>query len=86
LRPDQRDEDDLPPYDVLDPILAQLIEGNASKRQLLDQGFEEAVIDEVQRRIRLSEHKRKQLPPGIKISPKAFGSGRRIPLTNGYPE
>jgi NAD+ synthase (glutamine-hydrolysing) len=84
LRPHQRDDDDLPSYELLDPILKQLIESNASKQQLVDQGFEEAVIDDVQRRIRISEHKRKQLPPGIKISPKAFGSGRRIPLTNGF--
>jgi len=86
LRPDQRDDDDLPPYEVLDPILKQVIEANASKRQLVEQGFDEAVIDDVQRRIRISEHKRRQLPPGIKISPKSFGSGRRIPLTNGYFE
>jgi len=86
LRPDQRDDDDLPPYAVLDPILKQLIEGNASKKQLLKQGFDAAVIDDIQRRIRVNEHKRRQLPPGIKISPKAFGSGRRIPLTNGYKE
>lgn len=84
LRPGQRDEDDLPPYEVLDPILKQVIEANASKRQLLEQGFDEATIDDVQHRIRISEHKRGQLPPGIKISPKAFGSGRRIPLTSGY--
>ena len=86
LRPDQRDEDDLPPYEVLDPILKQLIEANASKRQLLEQGFDETIVDDVQHRIRISEHKRRQLPPGIKISPKAFGSGRRIPLTNDYRE
>ena len=86
LRPDQRDDDDLPPYEVLDPILKQLLEANASKSQLIEQGFDEAVIDDVQRRIRINEHKRRQLPPGIKVSPKAFGSGRRIPLTNGYCE
>ena len=86
LRFDQHDEDDLPPYEVLDPILRQLIEANASKRQLLEQGFDEAIIDIAQHRIRTSEHKRGQLPPGIKISPKAFGSGRRIPLTNDYRE
>lgn len=86
LRPNQRDDDDLPPYDVLDPILRQLIEANASKRQLLEQGFDAAIIDDIQRRIRVNEHKRRQLPPGIKISPKAFGSGRRVPLTSGYKE
>ena len=84
LRLDQRDEDDLPPYEVLDPILKQVIESNASKCQLLEQGFDEAIVNDVQHRVRISEHKRRQLPPGIKISPKAFGSGRRIPLTNDY--
>jgi len=86
LRHNQRDDDDLPPYEVLDPILKQLLEANASKSQLIEQGFNETVIDDVQRRIRINEHKRRQLPPGIKVSPKAFGSGRRIPLTNGYCE
>lgn len=86
LRPDQRDDDDLPPYAVLDPILEQILETNASKKQLLEQGFDVAVINDIQRRIRVNEHKRRQLPPGIKISAKAFGSGRRIPLTNGYTE
>jgi len=86
LRANQRDQDDLPPYEVLDPILKQLIEANASKHQLVEQGFDEAVVMDVQRRIRITEHKRHQLPPGIKVSPKSFGSGRRIPLTNGYCE
>ena len=86
LREAQRDDEDLPAYDVLDAILKQVIEANASKTQLLNQGFDEDVVDDVLRRIRLNEYKRKQLPPGLKISPKAFGSGRRMPLTNGYIE
>jgi len=86
LRPDQRDDDDLPPYDVLDPMLKQILEANASKRQLLEAGFEKAVIDDVMRRIVRNEHKRNQLPPGLKLSPKAFGSGRRMPLTSDYSE
>jgi NAD+ synthase (glutamine-hydrolysing) len=86
LRPDQRDDDDLPPYDVLDPMLERILEANASKRQLLEMGFDEDVIDDVMVRIVRNEHKRNQLPPGLKLSPKAFGSGRRMPLTNGYSE
>jgi NAD+ synthase (glutamine-hydrolysing) len=86
LREAQRDDEDIPSYDVLDAILKQVIEANASKTQLLNQGFDEDVVDDVLRRIRLNEYKRKQLPPGLKISPKAFGSGRRMPLTNGYIE
>lgn len=86
LRPDQRDDDDLPPYDVLDPMLERILEANASKRQLLEAGFDGDVIDDVMVRIVRNEHKRNQLPPGLKLSPKAFGSGRRMPLTNGYTE
>jgi len=84
LRPGQRDEDDLPPYAILDPILRGLIEHNSSREQLLAQGFPEAVVDDVLTRYYLSEHKRRQLPPGIKVSPKAFGIGRRMPITHGY--
>jgi NAD+ synthase (glutamine-hydrolysing) len=84
LRAQQRDDDDLPPYDVLDAILKQIIEANASRQQLLAQGFDSNVVLDVLRRVRINEYKRKQLPPGVKISPKAFGSGRRIPLTNGF--
>ncbi|MBU1049756.1 NAD+ synthase [Candidatus Bipolaricaulota bacterium] len=86
LRPDQRDDDDLPPYDVLDPMLRRILETNASKRQLLEAGFNESMIDDVLHRITRNEHKRHQLPPGLKLSPKAFGSGRKFPLTNGYTE
>ena len=86
LRAHQRDEDDLPPYEVLDPLLQQVIENGASKRRLLDEGFDEATVDDVLRRLRVSEYKRQQLPPGIKVSTKAFGAGRRMPLTNGYAE
>lgn len=84
LRPGQRDEDDLPPYAILDPILRQLIEQNSSREQLIAQGFPEAVVDDVLTRYYRSEYKRRQLPPGIKVSPKAFGIGRRMPITHGY--
>lgn len=86
LRAGQRDEDDLPPYEVLDAVLKQVIEANASRQCLVDQGFDEHIVDDILRRIRLSEHKRWQLPPGIKVSRKAIGTGRRMPLTNGYRE
>jgi NAD+ synthase (glutamine-hydrolysing) len=84
LRPGQRDEDDLPPYAVLDPLLKELIEKNASREMLIKQGFSEGTVDEVLHRYYRSEYKRYQLPPGIKVSPKAFGSGRQMPLTHGY--
>jgi len=86
LRADQRDEDDLPSYEILDAVLQQVIETNASRQTLIDQGFDEHIVDDILRRVRVSEHKRRQLPPGVKISPKAFGTGRRMPLTNGYRE
>ncbi|MCX6098972.1 MAG: NAD+ synthase [Candidatus Bipolaricaulota bacterium] len=84
LRPNQRDDDDLPPYANLDPALRALIEGNASRDGLLAAGFAPHLVDEVLRRFYLHEHKRRQLPPGIKVTPKAFGSGRRVPITNAY--
>ncbi len=84
LRPEQRDEDDLPPYSVLDPLLARWIEGNESRAQLLAAGFDVATVDRVLSRYHASEYKRRQLPPGIKVSPKAFGVGRRMPITNAY--
>jgi len=84
LRPGQRDEDDLPPYSVLDPLLRELVETNASREELVAHGFSEAVVADVLSRYYQSEYKRRQFPPGIKVSPKAFGSGRRIPLTHGY--
>jgi NAD+ synthase (glutamine-hydrolysing) len=84
LRPNQRDDDDLPPYPILDPILRAIIEHNASRGRLLQQGFEPELVNEVLRRYYQNEHKRRQLPPGIKVTPKAFGSGRRIPITHGY--
>jgi NAD+ synthase (glutamine-hydrolysing) len=84
LRPNQRDDDDLPPYADLDPVLRALIEGNASRDGLLAAGFAPPLVDEVLRRFYLHEHKRRQLPPGIKVTAKAFGSGRRVPITNAY--
>jgi len=84
LRPDQKDEDDLPPYSVLDAILEQLIEKNASRDDLVTRGFPEATVDDVLARYYRNEYKRRQLPPAIKVSAKAFGSGRRIPITHRY--
>lgn len=84
LRPGQRDEDDLPPYSVLDALLVELIEKNASREELIAHGFPEETVKEVLTRYYRSEYKRWQLPPGIKVSPKAFGMGRRMPITHAY--
>jgi NAD+ synthase (glutamine-hydrolysing) len=80
LRPDQTDQDSLPPYDLLDAILeAHLVEG-LDRPALVDRGFDGAVVDDVLRRVRTSEYKRRQMPPGLKITGKAFGPGRRFPI------
>ncbi len=84
LRPDHRDEDDLPPYSVLDPLLAKIIEGNMSRGQLIAAGIDAELVDRVLARYYANEYKRRQLPPAIKVSPKAFGIGRRVPITNAY--
>lgn len=84
LRVDQKDEDDLPPYSVLDAILKALIEKNASRDDLIARRFPKATVDDVLSRYYRSEYKRRQLPPAIKVSPKAFGSGRRMPITHRY--
>jgi NAD+ synthase (glutamine-hydrolysing) len=84
LRPDQRDEDSLPPYEVLDPILEGYVERDASREQLLMSGFPEDAINRAIRLVDLNEYKRRQAPPGIKITARAFGRDRRMPITNGY--
>jgi len=84
LRPGQRDEDDLPPYATLDPLLRSLIEEGAGRSDLLAEGGAEPLVEEVLMRVSAAEHKRRQLPLVVKVSPKAFGTGRRIPITHGY--
>ncbi|MCD6320887.1 NAD+ synthase [Candidatus Bipolaricaulota bacterium] len=81
LRPDQTDEQDIPPYRILDPLLRELLVHNVPLGKL-EADFGAEVVREVLRRLRRSEYKRKQLPPVLKVSPKAFGIGRRYPLTN----
>jgi NAD+ synthetase len=84
LRPDQKDSDSLPPYDVLDPILEGYVEKDMGVDALLAAGFDEAAVRKAVRLVDLSEYKRRQGPPGIKITPKAFGRDRRMPITNRY--
>nr|WP_294691025.1 NAD+ synthase [uncultured Friedmanniella sp.] len=86
LRPGQKDSDSLPPYDVLDQILADYVEGDQGREHLLAQGHEAAMVDRVMRLVDLAEYKRRQYPPGTKISFKAFGRDRRLPITNGWRE
>ncbi|MSU51562.1 MAG: NAD+ synthase [Opitutus sp.] len=84
LRPNQTDQDSLPPYDVLDAILKGYVEEGLSRRDLVGQGFSEAVVNDVVRKVDLNEYKRKQAAPGLKITPLAFGVGRRIPIVQKY--
>ena len=84
LRPDQRDEDSLPPYAILDRILEGYVEHDLGREQLVARGLPEADVDRVIRLVDLAEYKRRQNPPGIKISAKAFGRDRRMPITNRY--
>jgi NAD+ synthase (glutamine-hydrolysing) len=84
LRPGQTDQDSLPAYDVLDAVLKGYVEEGLSRRDLVAQGFSEAVVNDVVRRVDLNEYKRKQAAPGLKITPLAFGVGRRIPIVQKY--
>jgi NAD+ synthase (glutamine-hydrolysing) len=84
LRPDQRDEDSLPVYGLLDQILEGYVELDQSREQLISRGLPEADVDRVIRLVDLAEYKRRQAPPGIKISTRAFGRDRRVPITNAY--
>jgi NAD+ synthase (glutamine-hydrolysing) len=84
LRPDQRDEDALPPYVVLDAILEGYVEEDLGREQLLARGLPPADVDRVIRLVDVAEYKRRQQPPGIKVTSKAFGRDRRLPITNRY--
>src|SRR5205823_3361228 len=78
LRPDQKDSDSLPPYEVLDPILKLYVEEDCSSEEMVARGHDPAVVKRVMRMVDLAEYKRRQAPPGIKITPRAFGRDRRM--------
>lgn len=84
LRENQTDQDSLPPYPVLDGILKNLIEEERSVLEIVGQGFEEALVRKVEKMLKAAEYKRRQAPPGVKITAKAFGRDRRYPITNKY--
>ena len=86
LRPDQKDEDSLPPYAVLDPILEAYIEQAASVEDIVEQGFQRAVVEDVVTMVDRAEYKRRQAAPGPKVTVKAFGRDRRLPISNGWKE
>ncbi|NGZ08531.1 MAG: NAD+ synthase [Nitrospira sp. LK70] len=84
LRPNQKDEDSLPPYAVLDPILQAYVEEDRSLDDIVEAGFDRATVSRVVRMVDSSEFKRRQAPLGVKITHRAFGKDRRMPITNGY--
>jgi NAD+ synthase (glutamine-hydrolysing) len=84
LRPNQRDSDTLPPYDVLDPILSAFIEEDLSVNEITLRGFDREVVTRVLELVKRSEYKRRQAPPGIRISGRAFGRDWRYPITSQY--
>ena len=84
LRPDQRDDQSLPPYEVLDPILELYVEEDRSVAEIIERGHDEAIVRRIARLVDLNEYKRRQCPPGVRVSTKAFGKDRRLPITNGY--
>ncbi len=84
LRPDQKDQDTLPPYDILDQVLAYLIDQGLSTAEIIDKGFDPGTVQWIARAVRRSEYKRRQAAPGLKITSKAFGMGRRMPIAARY--
>jgi NAD+ synthase (glutamine-hydrolysing) len=84
LRPDQRDTDSLPPYEQLDPVIEDYVEEDRSPEEIVAAGADRELVDRVVSMIDRAEYKRRQAPPGVKITPKAFGRDRRLPITNRY--
>ena len=84
LRPDQTDQDSLPPYEVLDAILHGYVEEDRSVEELVAAGFDPAVVERIARLVILNEYKRRQAAPGVRITPRAFGRDRRYPITSGF--
>ncbi len=84
LRPGQTDQDTLPPYDLLDDILEEFVERDKSVKEIIEQGYPREVVKQVARLVDINEYKRRQAPPGIKITHKAFGKDRRMPITNRF--
>ena len=84
LRPDQRDDQSLPPYEELDPLLQMYVDGDKTIPEIIAAGFPEDVVRRICRLVDVNEYKRRQCAPGVRVSEKAFGKDRRVPITNGY--
>jgi NAD+ synthase (glutamine-hydrolysing) len=86
LRPEQKDTDTLPPYSILDPVLTAYVEDDKSVEQIIAMGIDGEVARRAARLVDASEYKRRQAPPGVKITPRALGRDRRLPITNRFKE
>ncbi|WP_293646260.1 NAD+ synthase [Thiolapillus sp.] len=84
LRPDQQDTDSLPPYDVLDEILSRYVEQDQGVAEIVAAGFDQALVRRITRMVDINEYKRRQAPPGVKVTRRAYGRDRRYPIVNGY--
>ncbi|MEI7756256.1 MAG: NAD+ synthase, partial [bacterium] len=84
LRPDQRDDQSLPPYEVLDAILELYVEQDRTAAEIIALGYDEVLVRRISRLVDLSEYKRRQGAPGVRVTLKAFGKDRRLPITNAY--
>ncbi len=86
LKHDQTDQDDLPPYDILDQVLELHLEDGLGKSEIIARGFDDQMVRDILRRVRINEYKRKQAPMGLKVTTKAFGFGRRYPNVQNFQE
>jgi NAD+ synthase (glutamine-hydrolysing) len=84
LAPGQRDDQNLPPYELLDPILAAYVERDMTRAELIEAGFDPDLVQRITRLVDVAEWKRRQAPIGVRVTPKAFGKDRRLPITNKY--
>ncbi|MGA1569697.1 MAG: NAD+ synthase, partial [Ilumatobacteraceae bacterium] len=84
LRPDQRDDQSLPPYEVLDPILAAYVEQDRTAAEIIADGHDAEMVQRITRLVDIAEYKRRQTPLGVRVTRKAFGRDRRLPVTNRY--
>jgi NAD+ synthetase len=84
LRPNQKDQDSLPPYEILDRIIECYVEEEKTVPEIISEGFDAATVERVARLIDMAEYKRKQMPPGLKVTSRAFGFGRRMPIAQGF--
>jgi NAD+ synthase (glutamine-hydrolysing) len=86
LKADQLDQDTLPPYEVLDPVVKAYVEQDCSYQDMVSMGFDPQVVRQVIAAVDRNEYKRRQAPPGVKITPRAFGKDRRLPIVNRYSQ